>query len=45
MLTQSDAKHIFNQLRTGLVPERGLDAFAVGVDFERVCGRRVLMAA
>jgi P-loop Domain of unknown function (DUF2791) len=35
MLTQSEAKHIFNQLRAGLVPERGLDAFAVGVDKPR----------
>jgi len=35
MLTQSDAKHIFNQLRAGLVPERGLDAFAVGVEKPR----------
>jgi len=35
MLTQNDAKHIFNQLRAGLVPERGLDAFAVGVDKPR----------
>lgn len=31
MLTQNDAKHVFNQLRAGLVPERGLDALAVGV--------------
>ena len=35
MLTQSDAKHVFNQLRTGLVPERGLDALAVGVEKPR----------
>lgn len=42
MLTQSDAKHIFNQLRGGLVPERGLDAFAVGVDKPRDELRRQL---
>ncbi len=36
MLTQHDAKHVFNQLRAGLVPERGLDALAVGVDKPRV---------
>lgn len=42
MLTQSDAKHIFNQLRTGLVPERGLDAFAVGVEKPRDELRRQL---
>lgn len=35
MLTQSDAKHVFNQLRSGLVPERGLDALAVGVEKPR----------
>ena len=35
MMTQSDAKHIFNQLRAGLVPERGLDALAVGVEKQR----------
>lgn len=35
MLTQNDAKHIFNQLRAGLVPERGLDAFAVGIEKPR----------
>ncbi len=42
MLTQIDAKHIFNQLRAGLVPERGLDAFAVGVDKPRDEIRRQL---
>lgn len=42
MLTQNDAKHIFNQLRCGLVPERGLDAFAVGVDKPRDELRRQL---
>ena len=35
MLTQNDAKHVFNQLRAGLVPERGLDALAVGVEKSR----------
>jgi hypothetical protein len=42
MLTQNDANHIFNQLRGGLVPERGLDAFAVGVDKPRDELRRQL---
>ena len=42
MLTQADANHIFNQLRTGLVPERGLDAFAVGIDKPRDELRRQL---
>lgn len=35
MLTQNDAKHVFNQLRAGLVPERGLEALAVGIDKPR----------
>lgn len=35
MLTQSDAKHIFDKLRGGFVPERGLDAFAVGIERPR----------
>ena len=42
MLTQNDAKHVFNQLRTGLVPERGLDALAVGVEKARDELRRQL---
>ena len=42
MLTQADANHIFNQLRAGLVPERGLDAFAVGIDKPRDELRRQL---
>jgi hypothetical protein len=31
-LTRQDIEHIFESLRKGLVPERGLDAFAVGID-------------
>jgi len=34
-LTQRDVEHIFEQLRKGLVPERGMDAFAVGVEKQR----------
>jgi hypothetical protein len=34
-ISQRDAQHIFNCLRSGLVPERGLDAFAVGVERPR----------
>ncbi len=33
--TPRDVEHIFEQLRKGLVPERGLDAFAVGVEAPR----------
>lgn len=30
-----DAQHIFKSLRNGAVPERGLDAFAVGIESRR----------
>ena len=31
-LIPADIKHIFEKLRGGLVPERGLDSYAVGID-------------
>ena len=31
-LSKSDVDHVFQQLRTGAVPQRGLDTFAVGID-------------
>lgn len=34
-LTTRDVEHVFEALRKGLVPERGIDAFAVGVDKQR----------
>jgi hypothetical protein len=34
-LTQKDVEHIFESLRKGLVPERGIEAFAVGIDKQR----------
>ncbi len=34
-LTRSDIEHIFESLRKGLVPERGIDTFAVGIERER----------
>ena len=34
-LNTRDLNHIFEHLRNGLVPERGLSAFAVGIDRER----------
>jgi hypothetical protein len=37
-----DIQHIFEQLRGGLVPERGLDAFAVGIEGPRGEVRRQL---
>lgn len=35
MLTQNETDHVFNQLESGLVPERGLEALAVGVEKPR----------
>jgi len=34
-LSARDIQHIFESLRTGLVPERGIDTFAVGVEKPR----------
>ncbi len=34
-LSRKDVEHIFESLRKGLVPERGIDTFAVGVDKAR----------
>ncbi|MEL7266002.1 MAG: BREX system ATP-binding domain-containing protein, partial [Planctomycetota bacterium] len=31
-MTNRDVQHIFESLRKGLVPERGIDAFAVGIE-------------
>ncbi len=34
-ISERDIEHIFERLRCGVVPERGLDAFAVGIEKER----------
>lgn len=34
-LTRKDVEHVFESLRKGLVPERGIDAFAVGCEKPR----------
>ena len=34
-LTSRDIQHVFESLRKGLVPERGIDNFAVGIDKQR----------
>jgi P-loop Domain of unknown function (DUF2791) len=34
-LTSADLNHVLESLRKGLVPERGIDAFAVGIDKQR----------
>src|SRR6267143_1107907 len=35
MTSQRDREHIFERLRSGVVPERGLEAFAVGIERQR----------
>jgi hypothetical protein len=45
-LDRRDAQHVFEQLRSGRVPERGLDAFAVGLERQRAeIGRLLDMAS
>jgi len=34
-LSKRDIEHVFDRLRSGVVPERGLDTFAVGIDRQR----------
>jgi hypothetical protein len=42
MTSQRDREHIFERLRSGVVPERGLEAFAVGIDRQRAEVNRLL---
>jgi hypothetical protein len=42
MTSQRDREHIFERLRSGVVPERGLDAFAVGIERQRAEVGRLL---
>ncbi len=45
-LSRRDIEHVFERLRSGVVPERGLDAFAVGIDRQRnEIGRQLDLAA
>jgi hypothetical protein len=45
-LSRRDSDHVFERLRSGVVPERGLDAFAVGIDRQRnEIGRQLDLAA
>ncbi len=44
-LEPRDTNHVFEQLRKGVVPERGISAFAVGVEKQRAEIRRQLMLA
>jgi hypothetical protein len=41
-LSKRDVDHIFERLRSGVVPERGLDAFAVGIERQRSEVKRLL---
>src|SRR6266498_3281870 len=44
--SQREREHIFERLRSGVVPERGLDAFAVGIERQRAeIGRLLDLAA
>src|SRR5262245_54523613 len=46
MISKRDREHIFERLRSGVVPERGLEAFAVGIDRQRAeIGRLLDLAA
>lgn len=45
MTSQRDREHIFERLRSGVVPERGLDAFAVGIERQRAEVGRLLELA
>lgn len=42
MTSQRDREHIFERLRSGVVPERGLEAFAVGIERQRAEIHRLL---
>jgi hypothetical protein len=44
-ISQKDIEHIFERLRSGVVPERGLEAFAVGIDRSRTEIHRQLALA
>jgi hypothetical protein len=45
-ISDRDIEHIFERLRSGVVPERGLEAFAVGIDKQRTeINRQLTLAA
>lgn len=44
-ISRRDADHIFQSLRGGVVPDRGLDAFAVGIERQRDEVKRILELA
>jgi len=42
MTSRQDREHIFERLRSGIVPERGLEEFAVGIERQRAEVKRLL---
>jgi len=44
-ISERDIEHIFERLRSGVVPERGLEIFAVGIDKQRIEIHRQLKLA
>ncbi|MBE9119518.1 BREX system ATP-binding protein BrxD [Tychonema sp. LEGE 07199] len=44
-ISERDIEHIFERLRSGVVPERGLEIFAVGIDKQRTEIHRQLQLA
>ena len=44
-ISERDMEHIFERLRSGVVPERGLEMFAVGIEHKRAEIHRLLKMA
>src|SRR5713101_7642342 len=44
-ISERDMEHIFERLRSGVVPERGLEMFAVGIEKKRAEIHRLLKMA
>ena len=44
-MSERDIAHVFERLRSGVVPERGLETFAVGIDKKRAEIHRLLKMA
>ena len=44
-VSERDIEHVFERLRSGVVPERGLELFAVGIDKKRAEINRLLKMA
>ena len=44
-ISERDMEHVFERLRSGVVPERGLEMFAVGIEKKRAEIQRLLKLA